>query len=352
MENRDYNLVKRAMAFHEAITVVDFHHDIDLDLAARKVLGETGIFRNVWIPRLRKGGVKVQVLPVSLGSEGTHSLPEMALRSVLIRLELLLSSIEESPGDLMLVRRYDDVEKASGEGKIACLLGIESGEAIGTHIEILHTLYRLGVRTLSLTWNRANQLADGAAEPRGAGLTRMGKRVIGEMNRLGILVDAAHIHERGFWDIIETSSKTVVVSHGNARALVDHPRNLSDDQIHAIAKQGGVIGITLVPRFLAEKDPSVESVVDHIQHISNLVGAEYVGFSSDLITDLARGLAPTPKEDRILTEGAPAGDVKGLEEIPRLPNLTAALMARGFREDEIRQIMGLNFLRVLKETIG
>ncbi len=352
--NVEFNqdLINQAKALHKQITVVDFHHDIDLDLMTRKARGEKDVFQRIWIPRLRGGGVNVQVLPVSLGGEGALVLPEKALRSVLVRMELLLASIDENSDELTLVKRFSDIESSIREGKIACILGIESGESIGTNLEILGILHRLGVRTLSLTWNRANLLADGAGEPRGGGLTRIGKRVIAEMNRLGIVVDAAHIHERGFWDIIETSTKTVVVSHGNARALVDHPRNITDEQIRAVARTGGVVGVTLVFRFLANKNPSVESVVDHIQHIADLVGIDHVGFASDLITDLTKDMTTCPPEDRILSADAPSGDVAGLEGIPQLSNLTAALMARGFREEEIQLIMGGNFLRVLKEVIG
>jgi membrane dipeptidase len=347
----DENLMEKARALHERLNVVDFHHDIDLDLLKRRERGEVDIFRRIWIPIFRSGGVKVQVLPVSMGTEGAHILPEMALRSVLVRMELYHQSIDENPDDLVLVRRYSDVEKALREKKIACILGIESGEAIGTSLEVLGILYRLGVRTLSLTWNRANLLADGTGEPRGGGLTRMGKRIVQEMNRLGMIVDAAHIHEKGFWDIIETSTKTVIVSHGNARALVDHPRNITDEQIRAVAQTGGVVGVTFVPRFVASQNPTVESVVDHIQHIANLVGTDHVGFASDLVTDLAKDFNECPSEERILAPGAVTGDVAGLEGIPNLSNLTASLLSRGFKEEEIGQIMGMNFIRVLKEIV-
>jgi membrane dipeptidase len=279
-------------------------------------------------------------------------LPEMALRSVLFRIELLLASIDENPDDLMLVRRYADLEKAVEGNKIACILAIESAEAVGTDREILRILYRLGVRTMSLTWNRANLLADGAGEPRGGGLTRTGKRVVAEMNRLGIITDVSHIHEKGFWDIIEASTKTVIASHANVRALVDHPRNLSDEQIRAVAQTDGVVGVTLVPRFVHPANPTVDHVVDHIQHIADLVGIEHVGFASDLVTDLSKDMTICPAEDRILAAGAPTGDVVDLEGILQLVNLTASLMERGFRNEEIRKVMGQNFMRILKDTIG
>jgi membrane dipeptidase len=348
----DQSVMKKAEVLHKKMTVVDFHHDIDLDLLPRKNRGETDIFKRIWIPLLKGGGVKVQVLPVSLGMEGAFTLPELALRSVLVRMELYLASIDDNSDELMMVKCYSDIEKALLDKKIACILGIESGEAIGTSLEVLGILYRLGVRTLSLTWNRANLLADGAGEPRGGGLTRMGKRVIKEMNRLGMMVDAAHICEKGFWDIIETSAKPVIVSHGNARALVDHPRNFTDEQIRAVAQTGGVVGVNLVPRFVHKQNPTVDAVVDHIQHMCDLVGVKHVGFASDLVTDLAKDTKAIPAEDRILAPGAPVGDVLGLEAIPRLPNLTAALMSKGFSNNEIEKIMGTNFLRVLKKVIG
>ena len=354
MCGRIYNqdMMETARRFHEEIMIVDFHHDIDLDLAVRNARGEQDIFRKIWIPRLKDGGINVQVLPVSLGSEGAIMLPEMALRSVLVRMELLLSAIDENPNDLILAKHYADIEEAISLKKIACILAIESAEAVGTDLEILRILYRLGVRTMSLTWNRANLLADGAGEPRGGGLTRAGKRVVTEMNRLDIIVDVSHIHEKGFWDIMETSTKTVIASHANARALVDHPRNLSDEQIRAVAQTGGVVGVTLVPRFVHSRHPTVTALVDHIRHIADLVGVDYVGFASDLVTDLSKDMTTCPAEDRILVADAPTGDVAGLEGIPQLVNLTASLMERGFSNEEIRKVMGQNFLRVLKDNIG
>lgn len=169
------------------------------------------------------------------------------------------------------------------EGKLGAFLLLEGADALQGEIAYLRTLYRLGVRQLGLTWNHANEAADGIEEPRGGGLTRFGKQLMKEMARLGMIVDVSHLSVRGFWEVMEYTDVPVVASHSNCYAVCPHPRNLGDDQIRALIRRGGLIGITFVPKFVhfPAKEARLEHLFRHIDHICHLGGAERIAFGSD-----------------------------------------------------------------------
>ena len=167
----------------------------------------------------------------------------------------------------------------------ATLLAIEEGGAIDGSLEALRCLYELGVRAMTLTWSNRNDIADGInEEATGSGLTLFGKQVVAEMNRLGMLVDVSHISTAGFWSVIETSTKPIIATHSNAKSLCSHPRNLNDEQIKALAQNGGLAGITFAGQFLEEdwRNACIESVYKHIDYMLNLIGNDdHIGFGSD-----------------------------------------------------------------------
>lgn len=169
--------------------------------------------------------------------------------------------------------------------KAATLLAIEEGGAIDGSLEALRCLYELGVRAMTLTWSNRNDIADGInEEATGSGLTLFGKQVVAEMNRLGMLVDVSHISTAGFWSVIETSTKPIIATHSNAKSLCAHPRNLNDEQIKALAQNGGLAGITFAGQFLEEdwRNACIESVYKHIDYMLNLIGNDdHIGFGSD-----------------------------------------------------------------------
>lgn len=169
--------------------------------------------------------------------------------------------------------------------KAATLLAIEEGGAIDGSLEALRCLYELGVRAMTLTWSNRNDIADGInEEATGSGLTHFGKQVVAEMNRLGMLVDVSHISTAGFWSVIETSTKPIIATHSNAKSLCSHPRNLNDEQIKALAQNGGLAGITFAGQFLEEdwRNACIESVYKHIDYMLNLIGNDdHIGFGSD-----------------------------------------------------------------------
>ena len=185
---------------------------------------------------------------------------------------------------MLQVRTKEDVADVLNH-KAATLLAIEEGGAIDGSLEALRCLYELGVRAMTLTWSNRNDIADGVNEEKsGGGLTVFGRQVVAEMNKLGMLVDVSHIAPAGFWDVIEASTKPIIATHSNAKALCPHPRNLDDQQIKAINENDGLIGITFAGQFLENdyNDACIESVYRHIDHMLNLMGNDdHVGFGSD-----------------------------------------------------------------------
>ena len=195
-----------------------------------------------------------------------------------------IKKLHENGIDVLQVRTAEDAGNVL-KHKAATLLAIEEGGAIDGSLEALRCLYELGVRAMTLTWSNRNDIADGInEEATGSGLTLFGKQVVAEMNRLGMLVDVSHISTAGFWSVIETSTKPIIATHSNAKSLCSHPRNLNDEQIKALAQNGGLAGITFAGQFLEEdwRNACIESVYKHIDYMLNLIGNdEHIGFGSD-----------------------------------------------------------------------
>lgn len=195
-----------------------------------------------------------------------------------------IKKLHENGIDVLQVRTAEDAGNVL-KHKAATLLAIEEGGAIDGTLEALRCLYELGVRAMTLTWSNRNDIADGInEEATGSGLTLFGKQVVAEMNRLGMLVDVSHISTAGFWSVIETSTKPIIATHSNAKSLCSHPRNLNDEQIKALAQNGGLAGITFAGQFLEEdwRNACIESVYKHIDYMLNLIGNdEHIGFGSD-----------------------------------------------------------------------
>lgn len=195
-----------------------------------------------------------------------------------------IKKLYENGIDVLQVRTAEDAGNVL-KHKAATLLAIEEGGAIDGSLEALRCLYELGVRAMTLTWSNRNDIADGInEEATGSGLTLFGKQVVAEMNRLGMLVDVSHISTAGFWSVIETSTKPIIATHSNAKSLCSHPRNLNDEQIKALAQNGGLAGITFAGQFLEEdwRNACIESVYKHIDYMLNLIGNDdHIGFGSD-----------------------------------------------------------------------
>jgi len=340
---------EHALELHKKSIVVDFHCDAvgatipyprvafggirSFDGEVKRTLTERSTEGHVDIPRLLEGGVDCQVF--SHWVEPIYN-PIAPWRMLQI-MGYSLPEIENSD-ELELVTKADEIYKNHGK-KISIIMGIEGGEAIDQDLGILRIFYRLGLRRLTLCWNNRNAIADGVRWQKSkGGLTEFGESVVEECNKLGILVDVSHITDPGFWQVLETSKEPIIASHSNCRALCSSMRNLTDDMIKAIAEKDGVIGINFVSFFLMDRDkvrngeiPTVETVVDHIDHMVEVIGGtDNLGLGSDF-------------------DGVPRL-AQGLEDTSKVPNLTKALVVRGYSDQEIEKILGGNFLRVIKRV--
>jgi len=321
-----------ALRLHQQALVVDGHCDTILDLYNKK--------RSFWDynkkghldwHRAKEGGINLQFLAFYLEPQYK---PYGALSRVLELLDYFheLQSQGRRMGlDLKTVQSKEDLALLSSQD-LAVLLAIEGGEALEGKLSNLRVLHRLGFRSLTLTWNQRNELGDGAGERESrGGLSLFGKDVVREMNRLGMLVDVSHLNEAGFWDVLEISSQPIVASHSCCRTLCDHPRNLRDDQLRALQKNGGVMGVNFYPGFLGEERVTIEKVIEHIEYAACVADVETVGLGSDF-----DGINRTPI---------------GLESAALLPKLTENLLKRGWREDDVLKVLGGNFLRVLSQVL-
>ncbi|MGH2352429.1 MAG: dipeptidase [Chloroflexota bacterium] len=228
--------------------------------------------------------------------------------------------------EAVVARSAADIRAARAAGRLAVVLTVENSDALDGSLNVLRTFHQLGIRSIGLTHHPRALAADGVAETRtGGGLTAFGVRLVREMNALGMLVDVSHLSERGFWDVMVHTAKPVIASHSNCRALCDHVRSLTDDQLRALGANGGVVGISFVPAFVDRERPSVGRVLDHIEHALDVAGPAHVGLGSDF-------------------DGG--GNV--LRDATEVPRLTQGLLDRGHSPQVIRGVLGENLLRVLE----
>lgn len=335
---------KRVLGLHRDAVVVDTHCDtlkcLTPDFTRIKGsmwedrsgvgLGTKSELGHVDIPRLREGGVDCQVFAVS--SERDRA-PPYALRTALDMIGTFYSECERNRDAIQPVTSYDEIMEAVRNGKVAAMLSIEGADVIEGRLSVLRTFYRLGVRMVGLVHSLRNPLADGVADARTrGGLSELGVQVVEELDRLGVVIDVSHISDPGFWDVMDIAKRPVVASHSNSRSVCPHPRNMTDEMIQALAERGGVMGMNFAPSFVHSKEPSVETLVDHIDHIAGLVGPDHVGLGSDF-----DGIPSTPR---------------GLEDAARMPNITAELVRRGYSEEDVRKILGGNHLKLFRKVLG
>jgi membrane dipeptidase len=315
-----------SLEVHRSATVVDLHVDTLLDIqAGRRTLGERSARGHVDLPRLREGGVGVQVFAAYIA-------PHEAARGLSRALELLRAfhtAVAANSAQVSLATTVEEIEQVRRAGRIAAVLSVENGgDALARDVRTLDEFSRQGVRMLGLTWNHSNALGDGALGRDHGGLTDLGRAVLRRMEELGIIMDVSHLSEAAFWDAVRTTRGPLVASHSNAATLRAHPRNLTDEQLRAIAARGGVVGIDFYPEFLGEA--TLERVLDHIDHMVKVMGIDHVALGSDF-------------------DGIPQTR-RGLEDVSRLPNLTAGLLRRGYTTEQIHKILGANALRVFRQV--
>lgn len=314
---------------HEKSIVCDAHVDSLPKILDGRDFGERSEVGHVDLVRLKEGGINAQIFACWIAPKFA---PDNAIKRTLILIDLMNQLLERYSDKIVLAKNIDELKQIYESGNLAVILSIEGGHAIQGEIAALRIFYQLGVRCMTLTWNNHNELADSSLNSRDdGGLTELGKAVVGEMNRLGMLIDLSHSSEKTFWDTIECSETPIIASHSNAKSLCNHRRNLTDKMIEALAEHDGFIGINFFPDFLdASGQASLDDVLDHIDHIVKIGRVDCVGLGSDF-----DGISRVPV---------------GLEDCSKMPHITKGLIERGYSENEIRKILGGNFLRVFEEV--
>jgi membrane dipeptidase len=373
-QTRDAALVEHARALHKQVPLIDGHNDYPWALrenAARDLdkLDITTPQPTIMtdIPRLRAGGVGGQFwsvyVPAELQGQG-------AVTATLEQIDIVHRMMRKYPDTFELALTADEVERIFKKGKIASLIGMEGGHSIDNSLGALRMFYRLGARYMTLTHSKNIPWADSATDtPALNGLSPFGEQVVKEMNWLGMLVDLSHVSPDTMDDAIRVSEAPVIFSHSSSRAVNDVPRNVPDNILQKLPKNGGVVMVTFVPGFLSPKvaawnrqqdaanteiqatvsEPekrkaaleewvkahpapraAIADAADHIDHIKQVAGIDHIGLGGDF--------------DGITSV------VEGLEDVSTYPALTAELLRRGYKDDEIKKILGLNILRVMREV--
>jgi membrane dipeptidase len=305
--------------------VVEGHRDV-YEQIYRYSIGEESPIRDAIAPRLIRDGINVCVYAISGDSYSHSQNTGRYLETALENIDQFLQEAPKSEGMISLVRTRADLPEQVRPGNIAFILHFEGGAPLQGSLHQLRNFYRLGLRSMQLTWNFRNELGDGVWENRtGGGLTRFGVEVIKEMNRLGMVVDLAHMNREGFFQALDVAEAPLIVSHANACGMLENPRNLDDEQLKAIARQKGLVGILALP----------ERVV--VEHVA--LGMDFVKYDG-----------PRTLKDRHHPLHEPEL-IRDFEEVEDLPKLVDGLMRRGYKENDIGLILGGNYLRVLKAIL-
>lgn len=368
------DVAERARRLHFSSIVLDTHDDTTQRFFSKGfALGQRNPDGHVDIPRMKEGGMNA--IFFSIWIDG-RTLGPPAVQQALDQIDAVKENVERYSEDLVFARTAEDVRRAHADGRIAVLMGVEGGHMLGNDIRMVRIFGELGVRYITLTHFYNDEWADSSTDkPVHDGLTDLGKDIVREMNRRGILVDVSHVSDKTFHDALEASRAPLIASHSSCRAICNHPRNMSDAMIQQLAARGGMIQINYERSFLdqAYKDASDalsggvvaqldalktqcgddrecmgrkaaelraeytregklphvgwEEIVDHIDHVVKLVGPDHVGLGSDF-------------------DGASMPE--GMEDCSKLPKITEALMRKGYADDDIRKILGGNTLRVMQ----
>ena len=375
-EPRDEKLWQRALQIHRRAIVIDTHNDVTTPMTNNyfDLNGPPPVPYRTNIERMKQGGLTAEFF--SLYIRPWYVEHGGSARRTLDMIDAVYRAVERNPRDLMIATSVADIRRAKRLGKVACLMGIEGGHAIEDSLPALREFYRLGVRYMTLTWNNTNSWADaGRGEKKYNGLNDFGQEVVREMNRLGMLVDVSHVSDDTMSDVLDISKAPIIASHSSARALSNQPRNISDDLLRRIAKNGGVVHVNFYSAFVdtntvtpqsrerderlkaqqaaidekykndperrAEESDKLEQgnplpplpiakLIDHFDHIIKVAGIDHVGIGADF-----DGANDMPE---------------GAKDVSMLPNITYELLKRGYSERDIRKVLGENLLRAMAEA--
>jgi membrane dipeptidase len=334
---QDPNLLARARELHKQVPLVDGHNDYPWALRQNNVerdLNKLDIRMpqpklHTDIPRLRAGGVGGQFWSVYVPA---NMAGPAAVRATFEQIDVVHRMVRKYPDTFELALTAADVERIFKAGRIASLIGMEGGHSIDNSLAVLRMFYAAGARYMTLTHSANIRWADsGTDKPNVAGLSKFGEEVVREMNRLGMLVDLSHTSADAMHDALRVSEAPVIFSHSDARALNDHGRNVPDDVLQVLPRNGGVVMVTFVPGFLTRAGKAtLADVANHMDHVRKVAGPDHVGIGSDF-----DGIETVPV---------------GLEDVSKYPALTAELLRRGWPEGDIRKALGANVLRVMRRA--
>ncbi len=341
---KDFQVTEEALAIHHSGMLWDGHNDLPWAMRRRanssfdKIDIRLPTPFHTDIPRLKKGGLKVQFwsvyVPVSTMTEGNAHI------TTIEQIDLVNEMCRRYPDVFEMALTTEDVERIVADGKIASLIGVEGGHSIENSLARLRELYNRGARYMTLTHSRNLDWADSCTdEPKVGGLNEFGKEVIREMNKLGMVVDISHVSPECMRKTLEVTEAPVMFSHSSARAICDHVRNVPDDVLKLTANNGGVVMVNFATGFVLPNEVRDQGrwirgdfriLVDHIEHIIKLAGIDHVGIGSDF-----DGIRSIPQ---------------GMDDVSYYPYLTQELLNRGYDKQQIHKILGGNMMRVLRET--
>jgi len=322
--------------------IFDAHGDIWTDVTVKRQMGMENVFKSEHLERYKKGGVNSGIFVIWLDPPNDKNPQKRAFEII----ENMSIEITNNQDIFKIVRKYSDIQEAIDEEKFAILIGGEGLSYIGENVDLLNALYMFGMRHATLTWNEQNDLATGVKGDPNRGLSKYGVAAVKRLEDLGMIVDVSHANEKTFWDICNISTKPIIASHSNCKALCNSPRNLTDEQLKAIADKNGVVGLNAFSDFVSDikEERDIEHLVDHLDHMVEVMGIDHVGFGFDFDDYLAGETMAFFAEEE-------SASTIGLENITKVPELIKILERRGYSKEDIEKIKYKNFLRVIKEIL-
>jgi membrane dipeptidase len=326
--------------------IVDLHFDLPMDLYEKRK--RSGVLAAHYLPEFEAGGIGV--IGAAIYIEDRY-MPEMALRVALDQIARMYAEVEKTDR-FAICKTHDQILRARAANKIALLITMEGVEPLGEDLDLLRVFYELGVRVIGLTHARRNAAGSGgifaASGSPSDGLTGFGRDLVRECERLGILIDLAHINPKGFEEIVDLTTKPLIVSHTNARKFFDIERNVSDEQIKLVGQRGGVVGMNAILVSANEAKSTIDHYVDHIEHVIGLIGIDGVGIGFDFCEYLFSQL-PESVRLEIAAKLTQPHFIPDLTNHSHARNLTRKLIERGLSDEEIEKILRGNWMRIFEE---
>jgi len=342
-------MTSRVEKIRQNAFTADAHFDLTYDLALRKERKQIQVIKNNYLTAFQRGGFDLIVSSIFINN---IFLPEMGLRRALDQISYLMQELQENTEELVLCRTFQDVLQAKKNNQIGIMLAFEGVEPLQNDINLLPIFHELGVRGVGLTWSRRNYVGDGAhysqqREGQKGGLSAFGVQVIEKAEKMGMYIDVSHMNDKCFWDTMKFAQKPVLASHSNCRALCDVKRNLTDPQIEALAKTGGLINVCAISEFIGDTSPgsrrlNADDLINHIDHIVKIAGIHHIGLGLDFCDGLPD----------YLTLSASDYTYDVIEGHQALDDLISGLIKRNYSDEEILLILGGNFKRYLSETLA